>query len=76
MNLQNPKQWYLQQQPKKIPKHQLHQQDVKATEVTQTTAKVTWSEATDNVGVVGYNVYVNETKVNDALVTGTEYAFI
>ena len=36
--------------------------DVKATEVTQTTAKVTWSEATDNVGVVGYNVYVNETK--------------
>ena len=48
--------------------------DVKATEVTQTTAKVTWSEATDNVGVVGYNVYLNETKVNDALVTGTEYA--
>ena len=48
--------------------------DVKATEVTETTAKVTWSEATDNVGVVGYNVYLNETKVNDALVTGTEYA--
>ena len=48
--------------------------DVKATEVTQTTAKVTWSEATDNVGVVGYNVYLNETKVNDALVTGSEYA--
>ena len=48
--------------------------DVKATEVTQTTAKVTWSEATDNVGVIGYNVYLNETKVNDALVTGTEYA--
>ena len=48
--------------------------DVKATEVTETTAKITWSEATDNVGVVGYNVYLNETKVNDALVTGTEYA--
>ena len=48
--------------------------DVKATEVTETTEKVTWSEATDNVGVVGYNVYLNETKVNDALVTGTEYA--
>ena len=48
--------------------------DVKATEVTETTAKVTWSEATDNVGVVGYNVYLNETKVKDALVTGTEYA--
>ena len=48
--------------------------EVKATEVTETTAKVTWSEATDNVGVVGYNVYLNETKVNDTLVTGTEYA--
>ena len=48
--------------------------EVKATDVTETTAKVTWSEATDNVGVVGYNVYLNETKVNDTLVTGTEYA--
>ena len=48
--------------------------DVKATDVTETTAKLTWSEATDNVGVVGYNVYLNETKVNDTLVTGTEYA--
>ena len=47
--------------------------DVKTTEVTVTTAKITWSESTDNVSVAGYNVYVNETKVNDALVTGTEY---
>ena len=48
--------------------------DVKTTEVTVTTAKITWSESTDNVSVAGYNVYVNETKVNDALVTGTEYS--
>ena len=48
--------------------------EVKATDVTETTAKLTWSEATDNVGVAGYNVYVNEAKVNDTLVTGTEYA--
>ena len=48
--------------------------DVKATEVTETTAKITWSGSTDNVSVAGYNVYVNETKVNDALVTGTEYS--
>ena len=48
--------------------------NVVVTDVTTTTAKVTWSEATDNVGVVGYNVYLNETKVNDTLVTGTEYA--
>lgn len=43
------------------------------TDVTTTTAKVTWSEATDNVGVVGYNVYLNEEKVNETLVTTTEY---
>ena len=48
--------------------------EVKATDVTETTAKLTWSEATDNVGVAGYNVYVNEAKVNDTLVTGTEYS--
>ena len=47
--------------------------DVKATEVTQTTAKVTWSASTDNEGVVGYNVYVNEAKVNEELVAGTEF---
>lgn len=44
--------------------------EVKATEVTETTAKLTWNEATDNVGVAGYNVYVNEAKVNDELVAG------
>ena len=48
--------------------------EVKATEVTETTAKLTWSEATDNVGVAGYNVYVNEAKVNEELVAGTEFA--
>ena len=37
--------------------------NVAVTDVTTTTAKVTWSEATDNVGVVGYNVYLNEEKV-------------
>ena len=48
--------------------------DVKATDVTETTAKLTWNEATDNVGVAGYNVYVNEAKVNEELVAGTEFA--
>ena len=46
---------------------------VTVTDITETRAKVAWDEASDNVGVVGYNVYVNETKVNDELVTGTEY---
>ena len=47
--------------------------EVTATDITTTTAKVTWSEATDNVGVVGYNVYLNEAKVNETLITTTEY---
>ena len=50
--------------------------EVTATDITTTTAKVTWTASTDNVGVAGYNVYVNdsETPVNGAtLVTGTEY---
>lgn len=46
---------------------------VRTADVTETTAKVAWAEASDNVGVVGYNVYVNDTKVNDALVATTEY---
>ena len=48
-------------------------ENVAVTDVTTTTAKVTWSEATDNVGVVGYNVYLNEAKVNETLITTTEY---
>ena len=47
--------------------------NVTTTDITTTTAKVTWSEAKDNVGVVGYNVYLNEAKVNETLITTTEY---
>ena len=46
---------------------------VTASDVTQTGAKITWTAAEDNVGVAGYNVYVDETKVNtDKLVEGLE----
>ena len=50
---------------------------VAVTDVTTTTAKVTWAASTDNVGVAGYNVYLNdpETPVNsETLVTDTEYS--
>ena len=47
--------------------------NVVVTDVTTTTAKVTWSEATDNVAVVGYNVYLNEKKINETLISTTEY---
>ena len=46
---------------------------VTASDVTQTGAKITWTASADNVGVAGYNVYVDETKVNtDKLVEGME----
>ena len=46
---------------------------VSASEVTQTGAKITWTASTDNVGVAGYNVYVDEAKINtDKLVEGLE----
>ena len=50
---------------------------VAVTDVTTTTAKVTWAASTDNVGVAGYNVYLNDsdTPVNsETLVTDTEYS--
>ena len=33
--------------------------------VTATSFTMSWSAATDNVGVTGYGVYLNGTKVND-----------
>ena len=47
--------------------------DVKASEIAHTGAKLTWTASKDNVEVAGYNVYLNDEKVNDELITGTEY---
>ncbi len=44
-----------------------------AADVTESTAAISWEEALDNVAVVGYNVYVNDEKVNDELITDTSY---
>ena len=46
---------------------------VRTADVTETTAHVAWEAALDNVATTGYNVYVNDTKVNAELVTATEY---
>ena len=46
---------------------------VRTADVTETTAHVAWEAALDNVATTGYNVYVNEEKVNTELVTATEY---
>ena len=47
--------------------------DVKASEIAHTGAKLTWTASEDNVEVAGYNVYLNDEKVNEELITGTEY---
>ncbi len=46
---------------------------MKASEIAHTGAKLTWTASKDNVEVAGYNVYLNNEKVNDELITGTEY---
>lgn len=47
--------------------------NVEASEITETGAKITWTASTDNVEVAGYNIYVDEVKINESLVTVTEY---
>jgi len=44
-----------------------------ASGATQTSVNLSWSAAGDNVGVTGYNLYSNGTKVGSA--TGTSYTF-
>ena len=43
------------------------------TDVAENSAMISWEEALDNVGVIGYNVYVNDNKVNEELITDTSY---
>lgn len=44
-----------------------------ATNVNRTGLTLTWSAATDNVGVTGYNVYQGITRLNTSPVTGNSY---
>jgi len=45
---------------------------VTASSITQTTATITWTASTDNVGVTGYNVYKNGTLLGTT--TSTSYS--
>ena len=48
--------------------------DVKVSEVTETSAKVSWkNDAADGKEAAGYNVYVDGTKVNEELIAETTY---
>lgn len=44
-----------------------------ASNLTGTSVNLSWTASTDNVGVTGYDVYRNGTKINTALVTATSY---
>ncbi|MFD6420210.1 glycoside hydrolase family 6 protein [Streptomyces sp. NPDC060194] len=46
---------------------------LRSTGKTATSVSLSWTAATDNVGVTGYDVYRGTTKVNTAPVTGTVY---
>lgn len=48
--------------------------NLSANNLTQVSATISWTAATDNVGVTGYDVYRNGTKVNTSLVTGNSYS--
>ena len=47
--------------------------NVTASDVTKDSFTLNWKASQDNVGVAGYNVYVDGTKVNDGLITETAY---
>jgi len=44
-----------------------------ASSVTQSSLTLNWTASTDNVGVTGYDVFRNGTKINTSLVTATTY---
>jgi PQQ-dependent dehydrogenase (s-GDH family) len=48
--------------------------DLAASSISYNSFSLSWTAATDNIGVSGYNVYVNGNKVNGSLITGTSFA--
>lgn len=45
-----------------------------ASNISQTSLMLTWTTSTDNVGVTGYDIYQDNIKINNALVTTTSFA--
>ena len=44
-----------------------------ASNLTQSSVTLSWTASTDNIGVTGYDVFRNGTKINSSLVTSTTY---
>jgi glucose/arabinose dehydrogenase/chitodextrinase len=47
--------------------------DLVASSISYNSFDLSWTASTDNIGVTGYNVFVNGNMVNGSLVTGTTY---
>ncbi|MBK6815821.1 MAG: fibronectin type III domain-containing protein [Saprospiraceae bacterium] len=45
------------------------------TNLTPSSLTLSWTASTDNVGVAGYDVYQNGSKINGATIVGTSYNF-
>jgi PQQ-dependent dehydrogenase (s-GDH family) len=48
--------------------------NLSATNVTSTTCTLSWTASTDNVGVVGYDIYKSGVKINTNTMIGTSYS--
>jgi PQQ-dependent dehydrogenase (s-GDH family) len=47
--------------------------NLSANAITQTSLSLNWSASTDNIGVAGYDVYRNGTKINTSTITSIPY---
>jgi PQQ-dependent dehydrogenase (s-GDH family) len=47
--------------------------NLSASGIGQTSFTLLWTASTDNIGVAGYDVYRNGTKINPSLISGTTY---
>ncbi len=48
--------------------------NVSATNITSTSCVLNWTASTDNIGVVGYDIYKNGVKINTNNMIGTSYS--
>lgn len=47
--------------------------NLSATNITHSSLTLNWTASTDNIGIAGYDVYRNTTKINTSLVSGTSF---
>ena len=48
---------------------------ITASEISYTSFKLSWNAASDNIGTVGYNIFVNDQKIGYKLIEATTFTF-